>query len=159
GVRGRGRPRDHRRDLPPAPGGDGRRSGGAARPDGRARAGGRHVSARDLLDLAWIVPALPLAGAVVLLPCGRRIGASKAGGLATGLMALAFVASCVLLGALLSLPPDARSHTHQLWTWLPAGTLRVSFGVLADPLSVTWILVVSGVGALIHLYSIGYLHG
>jgi NADH-quinone oxidoreductase subunit L len=117
------------------------------------------VSARDLLDLIWIVPALPLAGSVVLLLFGRRIGEPRAGWLATGLMGLAFVWSVVMFAAMLSLPGDGRANTVTLWTWLPAGRLEVDLGFLADPLSVTWILLVTGVGSLIHLYSIGYMHG
>jgi NADH-quinone oxidoreductase subunit L len=117
------------------------------------------MSARDLLDTIWIVPLLPIVGAAVLLLFGRRIGEPKAGWLATGLMALAFVWSVVMLGALLSVPADARSNVVDLWTWLPAGALRVDIGLLADPLSVTWILVVTGIGSLIHLYAIGYMHG
>ena len=112
---------------------------------------------RDLLELVGIVPLLPLFGAVVLLLFGRRIGAPRAGWLATGLMALAFVWSLVMLAALLGLPATQRSEVSVLWTWLPADQLRVDMGFLAVPLSVTWILLVTGVGTLIHLYAIGYM--
>src|SRR5215831_8277287 len=117
------------------------------------------MSANDLLGLAGIVPLLPLVGAVVLMFFGRRLGEPRAGWLATGLVLLAFGWSVVLLAALLSLPPEARSHASVLFTWLPADQLRVNVGFLADPLSVTWCLLVTGVGSLIHLYSIGYLRG
>jgi len=117
------------------------------------------VSARDLLDTVWIVPLLPAVGAVVLGLFGRRIGDPRAGWLATGFVALAFAWSLVMVGALLSLPDDARSNVVNLWTWIPVGVFRVHFGFLADPLSVTWILVVTGVGSLIHLYAIGYMRG
>ena len=115
--------------------------------------------ARDLLDLVWLVPLLPLSGTVILLLAGRRIGDPKAGWLATALMGLAFVWSVVMLAALLSLPGDAWSHTSDVYTWLSIGNLRVHLGFLADPLSVTWILLVTGVGSLIHLYAIGYMRG
>ncbi len=59
--------------------------------------------------------------------------------------------------ALLSLPPDARSHVSVVFTWLPADQLHVNIGFLADPLSITWCLLVTGVGTLIHLYAIGYM--
>jgi NADH-quinone oxidoreductase subunit L len=117
------------------------------------------MSARDLLDTIWIVPLLPIVGAAVLLLFGRRIGEPKSGWLATGLMGLAFVWSVVMFGAMLSLPDDARSNVVTLWTWLPAGALHVDVGLLADPLSITWILIVTGIGSLIHLYAIGYMHG
>ena len=58
-------------------------------------------------------------------------------------------------------PPerDARVNIVTSYTWLPAGALHVNMGFFADPLSITWILLVTGVGSLIHLYSIGYMHG
>ncbi len=68
------------------------------------------MDARDLLDLAWIIPALPAFGAVVLLLFGKRIGEPKAGWLATGLMALAFVASVV---AFFALALAARGRPHR----------------------------------------------
>ncbi|MDP9332949.1 MAG: NADH-quinone oxidoreductase subunit L [Actinomycetota bacterium] len=116
------------------------------------------MSARNLLDLAWVIPALPALGAVVLLLFGKRIG-EKAGWLATALMALSFVASVIAFFALRSLSPDARSNVSQGFTWIQAGTFRVDFRFLVDPLSSTMTLFVTGVGSLIHLYAIGYMHG
>src|SRR5213078_244119 len=113
----------------------------------------------NLLDLVWIVPALPLLGSVVLLLFGKRMREPIGGWIATGLMALAFAWSIVTFVAMIQLPSDARVHVVNLWTWLPAGQLHVNMGFYADPLSVTWILLVTGVGTLIHLYSIGYMHG
>ncbi|MBM3673497.1 MAG: NADH-quinone oxidoreductase subunit L [Actinobacteria bacterium] len=117
------------------------------------------MNARDLLDTIWIVPALPLLGAVVLGLFGRRIGDPRAGWIATGLLGAAFCWSVVMFAALLSLPDEARRNTVELYTWLRAGALEVNLGFLADPLSITWILLVTGVGSLIHLYAIGYMHG
>jgi NADH-quinone oxidoreductase subunit L len=117
------------------------------------------ATARDLLDLVWIVPVLPLVGAALLLLFGKRIGEPVAGWIACGLMALAFAWSIVMFAALLQLPDDARVQVHNLFTWLPAGQLRVQMGTYADPLSITWILFVTGVGLLIHVYSVGYMHG
>ena len=115
------------------------------------------MNARDLLDLVWIVPALPALGAAILLLFGRRLGEPKAGWLATGLMALAFGWSVVMLLALRNVEP--RTHTVDLFTWFPTGGLQVKMGFLADPLSITFILFVTGVGTLIHIYSLGYMHG
>jgi NADH-quinone oxidoreductase subunit L len=115
------------------------------------------VSARDVLDYIWIVPLLPLFGSALLLLFGRRIGDPVAGWIASTLMVLAFVASLVMLFAMLDLPADARLQVHTLYTWLPAGSLQVDVGTQADPLSITWILLVTGVGSLIHFYSIGYM--
>ncbi len=117
------------------------------------------MTARDVLDLVWLVPALPLLGAVVLVFVGRRIGEPEAGWLATGLVALSFAWSVVTFLALRGLPTDQQAHVRTLFSWLPAGGLQVNMGFLVDPLSVTFILFVTGVSALIHLYSIGYMHG
>ncbi|MFN8027091.1 MAG: NADH-quinone oxidoreductase subunit L [Acidimicrobiia bacterium] len=117
---------------------------------------------RDLLHLAWIIPALPLFGAAFLLLFGKRIGEPIAGWIATALMGLAFVWSLVMLGALLNLPTEMRAsvlNQNALWSWIPAGAFHVDMGTFADPLSITWALLVTGVGFLIHLYSIGYMHG
>ena len=117
------------------------------------------MTARDLLDLAWIIPALPAFGAVVLLLFGKRIGEPIAGWIATALVSLAFVWSVITFFALRSLPPDARFNVSNGFTWIQSGNFKVDFRFLADPLSTTMILFVTGVAALIHLYSIGYMHG
>ena len=68
-------------------------------------------------------------------------------------------ASVIAFFALRSLPPDARFNVSHGFTWIQAGTFRVDFRFLVDPLSSTMILFVTGVGTLIHLYAIGYMHG
>ena len=112
-----------------------------------------------MLDLVWLIPALPLAGFLVLTFCGRRLGEPWAGWLATGAVAGSFL---VTVGVFLDLvgrdARDRRSVTT-LFEWVPAGDLRVDVGFLVDPLSLTMCLFITGVGALIHLYSIGYMHG
>ena len=117
------------------------------------------MSARDLLDLIWIVPALPLFGAVFLLLFGKRLREPIGGWIATSLVMLSFAWSLVMFFAMLDLPHEVRVNIVTLYTWLPAGTLHVDMGFYADTLSVTWILLITGVGSLIHLYSIGYMHG
>src|SRR5439155_24815565 len=122
GGRGGGRACDHRRHLP-APAGRHRRR--------RPAAEVLSVDARDLPDLGWVVPALPALGAAILLLFGRRLGEPKAGLLATGLMALAFGWSVVMLVALRDVSvsgPAARTHTVDLFTWFPTGGLQVKMG-------------------------------
>ncbi len=112
------------------------------------------------LDLVWVVPASPALGAVVLLLFGKRIGEPKAGWIATGTISLSFVWSVITFFALQSQPGEERHHVYNLWKWFAGtGDFSVSFGFLVDPLSVTMMLFVTGIGALIHLYSIGYMHG
>ncbi len=117
------------------------------------------MSAHSLLDLIWLVPAFPLFGAVVLLLGGTRIGEPRSGWFATLMLALSFVWSVVSFFALHSLPAEHREQVATLFRWIPAGGLQVNLGFLADPLSVTFILFVTGVATLIHLFSVGYMHG
>jgi NADH-quinone oxidoreductase subunit L len=117
------------------------------------------MDARNLLDLAWLIPVFPAVGAVVLLVFGKRIGEPKAGWIGTAMIGLSFVASVVAFFALRSLSPETRSNVSQGFTWIQAGTFRVDLRFLVDPLSSTMTLFVTGVGTLIHLYSIGYMHG
>jgi NADH-quinone oxidoreductase subunit L len=70
-----------------------------------------------------------------------------------------FVASVVVFVGLLGENEESRQFTQTLFEWVPAGGLRVDVGFLADPLSITMALFVTGVSALIHLYAIGYMHG
>ncbi len=112
-----------------------------------------------MLDAVWLIPALPLAGFLVLLAFGRRLGEPGAGWLATVMCAGSFVATLVVFGGLLAEPDEDRHFVQILFQWIPVGDLRVDVGFLADPLSITMALFVTGVGALIHLYAIGYMHG
>jgi len=112
-----------------------------------------------VLDAVWLVPALPLAGFLVLTFGGRRLREPIAGWLATGCMASSFVATLGVFLALVGRPSDDRRWVTTLFEWVPAGDLQVDAGFLVDPLSVTMCLFITGVGALIHLYSIGYMHG
>ena len=112
-----------------------------------------------MLELVWLIPALPLAGFLILLVAGRRIGDPYAGWLATLMVAGSFAATVVVFAGLLGEDAHDRQFTQTLFTWLPVGGLEVDLGFLVDPLSITMALFVTGVSALIHLYSIGYMHG
>jgi NADH-quinone oxidoreductase subunit L len=112
-----------------------------------------------VLDAVWLIPALPLAGFLILLFAGRRLGEPAAGWIATLMCAGSFVASVVVYAGLLGENEEGRQFTQTLFEWVPAGGLRVDIGFLADPLSITMALFITGVSALIHLYAIGYMHG
>jgi NADH-quinone oxidoreductase subunit L len=112
-----------------------------------------------MLDLIWLVPLLPAAGAALLLLGGKRIGDPLAGWIATLLSAASFVATVFAFLALRSLDESEREHVRTMYTWIQTGGLKVSLGFLVDPLSLTMLLFVTGVGTLIHLYSVGYMHG
>jgi len=112
-----------------------------------------------VLDIVWLIPALPLAGFLILLVAGKRLGDPAAGWVATLTCVGSFVASVVVYFGLLDEPEEGRQFTQTLFTWVPAGGLRVDVGFLADPLSITMALFITGVSALIHMYAIGYMHG
>src|ERR1700722_9875354 len=105
------------------------------------------------------MPLLPLAGFVVLVFAGRRIGDPVAGWIATAAIAGAFVVACLVLAGMLNLPDAHRVFVHNYFTWFHVGGLTVPIGILVDPLSVTMCMFITGVSALIHLYSVGYMKG
>ncbi|MFN2606851.1 MAG: NADH-quinone oxidoreductase subunit L [Acidimicrobiales bacterium] len=112
-----------------------------------------------MLHAVWLVPALPLAGFLVLLTTGRRLGDPRAGWVATAMIGASFLVTLGAFVSLLGRSGDHRVFVQDLFTWVPAGGLQVKAGFLADPLSVTMALFVTGVSTLIHLYSVGYMHG
>ncbi|HYI61055.1 MAG TPA: NADH-quinone oxidoreductase subunit L [Acidimicrobiales bacterium] len=112
-----------------------------------------------MLELTWLIPALPLAGFVVLMVLGRRLGEPLAGWLATAAVGGSFVASAVVFVGMLGRHGEERAFSQVLFEWVPAGGFSVDVGFLADPLSVTMCLFITGIATLIHLYAIGYMHG
>ncbi len=110
-------------------------------------------------DLIWLIPAFPLVGFLALLVGGRRLGEPAAGWFAATMVAASFVATVAVFADLVGRAAEDREITQTLFTWIPAGTFEVGVGFLADPLSITMALFITGVGALIHVYAIGYMHG
>ena len=110
-------------------------------------------------QLLWLIPALPLAGFLALVVGGRVLGEPRAGWLATAAVGGSFAVVVATFVDLLTKDAEARTFHQTLFTWIPAGNFKVSMGFLADPLSITMCLFITGVGALIHLYSIGYMKG
>ena len=112
-----------------------------------------------MLDLVWLIPAFPLAGFALLSVAGRRLGEPRSGWVATLAMVGSFAATVGVVVDQLSHDEHHRRSVTTLFSWVSAGDLSVDIGFLADPLSLTMCLFITGVGALIHLYSIGYMHG
>src|SRR4051794_25062212 len=110
-----------------------------------------------MFDLAWLLFAFPAAGVLINLLVGHRLNKALIGALASGVIVAAFVVAVGLLFSLIGLDPDARSVTVHLWDWITIGTFQVNSAMLIDPLSITLTLVVTGVGALIHIYSTSYM--
>jgi NADH-quinone oxidoreductase subunit L len=110
-----------------------------------------------VVHVAYLMLLLPLAGFLVLLTAGRRIGNPLAGWIGTAAVGGSFVVACIVLAGLLGLPGNQRVVVHDYFTWFSAGGLSVPVGTLVDPLSMTMCMFVTFVSAFIHLYSIGYM--
>jgi NADH-quinone oxidoreductase subunit L len=119
----------------------------------RASCGGER-----LIDLVWLVPLLPFGASVVNLLVGRRLG-RPSGWLATVAVAGSFVLAAGILVDMLSHPASDRVFILHLIDWISVGAFRVAFDLRVDQLSATMMLVVTGIGAMIHLSAIGYMAG
>ncbi len=104
----------------------------------------------------WLTIALPLAGAAILLLGGRR---TDAWGHLLGCAAAigSFVVGAVLFVDMLGRDAEQRAIHEALFSWVPVGGLQVDFGMQLDPLSMCFVLLITGVGSLIHIYSVGYM--
>ncbi|MEU6187964.1 NADH-quinone oxidoreductase subunit L [Nocardia sp. NPDC047038] len=104
----------------------------------------------------WLLPALPLAGAIVLLLTGRY--ADKWGHLLGTALALAsFVVAALAFADMLGRDTADRAVRQDLFSWVPVAGLQVDFSLRLDQLSICFALLITGVGSLIHIYSIGYM--
>jgi NADH-quinone oxidoreductase subunit L len=112
------------------------------------------IAATGALKLSWLLIAFPLFGAVVLLLGGKRT--NRWGHLLGAAMPVAsFVYGLIAFFALLG--DTNRSQDQHLFTYIPVGGFQVSMGMLTDQLSMSFVLLITGVGSLIHIYSIGYM--
>ena len=112
-----------------------------------------------MVDFVWLIPALPLAGFLIILVFGRRLGDPTAGYLASAMIGASFLVTVGVFFDLLSKSAEERRHISTLFQWVPVGDLQIDLAFLADPLSITMCLFVTGIGTLIHLYAVGYMHG
>jgi NADH-quinone oxidoreductase subunit L len=109
-----------------------------------------------LRDFTWLLVALPATGAVILLLAGRRT--DRWGHLLGCATAVAsFGVGLTLLADMLGRPGDDRVIGQKLFSWVPVGGLHIDFGLQLDQLSICFVLLITGVGSLIHIYSIGYM--
>ena len=106
-------------------------------------------------SLVYLI-ALPLFGSAILLLAGRR--SDKWGHLlATALSASSFAVGLYQLSQMLARPTEERAITQKLFSWINVGTFNVDAGLLLDQLSICFVLLITGVGTLIHIYSISYM--
>ena len=107
--------------------------------------------------MLWIIPALPLASVLVNLLLGDRLGKRGTSLLACGSVLAAFGFALRAVLHLAGLPEHERHLTEFAWTWMRVGDFSVDISFLLDPLSAIMVLVVTGVGSLIHVYATGYM--
>ena len=111
-----------------------------------------------VLTYLWILPLLPLAGAAANGVFGRRWPKSLVTGVALSSTTLAFFSALELGREFMTLSPDRLPWAKSYFTWITAGGFRADFTLQVDQLTVVMLLVVTGVGWLIHIYSVGYMH-
>ncbi len=110
------------------------------------------------VDLIWLAPALALLGFVLngALVFVRPTAKTLVSVIGAGVLIAAFAVSALVFGAFAGLHAEA-PVVLRYWSWIPVGTLQVDFALQVDQLSAVMLLVVTGVGSLIHLFSIGYM--
>jgi len=112
-----------------------------------------------MTDLVWLIPLFPLIGFFINGLFGRSFPEKLIGWIGAGAIGASFVVAALIFVELIGLEPGSRSVQKVVYTWMLSGDLNVPIGFLVDPLSIVMLLVVSGVGCIIHIYSIGYMHG
>ena len=105
----------------------------------------------------WIIPLLPLAGAAINGLLGKRFSKALVNTVALGSTALAFGYALWVAWQFAGFSPDQIPHIERYGTWLAVGPFSVDFGIYLDQLSLVMLLVVTGVGFVIHVYSVGYM--
>ena len=105
-----------------------------------------------------LIPLLPFAGFLVNATLGRRLPKSVSGGLASLVMLASFVISVISVVQLTRLPVEERAIQELLYTWIASGDLKIDVTFRVDTLSAVMILVITGIGSLIHIYSTAYMH-
>jgi NADH-quinone oxidoreductase subunit L len=110
-----------------------------------------------ILDNLWIIPLLPLLGSAINGLFGKNWSNKIVNSVAVGSTGLSFACALEAVREFSQLPPDQIPFVKQFFTWITAGTFRAGFDLQVDQLTVVMLLVVTGVGWLIHIYSTGYM--
>ena len=105
-----------------------------------------------------LIPLLPFLGFLVTAGLGRRLSKAASGAVACGAMAGSFAVSLAAVWRLVAAPRESRAIVSQVFTWISSGDFTARFTLRVDPLASVMILVVTGIGLLIHIYSTAYMH-
>ena len=89
---------------------------------------------------------------------GRRLPKAVTGGLASAVMVISFLLAVMQVWSLAAMPPESRQINQTLFTWITAGDFSLDLALRLDALSAVMILVITGIGSLIHIYSTAYMH-
>ena len=106
-----------------------------------------------MLSLLWLIPALPAAGFVLLVLLNRRLSRAGAAWIGAGSVGLSAVVALLVCGSFIASPPAGDAYHQVLWTWMDVAGFAPAIGFYLDAVSVLWVLVITFVGFLIHLYS------
>ena len=115
-----------------------------------------HAAAATSVSFLWLIPALPAFGVLFNIFVGPRLGKGAVSLVAPGVVGAAFIVGCYAFTQLLGLPHGG-ALAQNVYPWIHAGTLQVDVAFRLDALSAVMVLIVSGVGFLIHVYSVGYM--
>jgi NADH-quinone oxidoreductase subunit L len=108
-----------------------------------------------MIQLVYLVPLLPLIGFLIIGLFGKNLSKNVVGAIGSGAVLAAFIVSLTIFFELKDSP--IKSVTVHLFEWISAGSLSIPFSFLVDPLSSLFLLIITGIGFLIHLYSTGYM--
>ena len=106
-----------------------------------------------MIQLAWLIPVLPLLGFIIIGLAGKKLSKALVSAIGCGSVLLSFA---LAVGVFLELKGTAQ--TVHVFDWITAGSMQLGFDLLIDPLSALFLLIITGIGFLIHVYSTGYMH-
>jgi NADH-quinone oxidoreductase subunit L len=111
-----------------------------------------------MYEALWLVPAFPFAGALVLMTLGARMSRRAVALAGVGSVALSFIVAVLIAATFLTSPPPGNTFSQTLWSWIAVGAFTPRVTLLLDALAVVMMLVVTGVGLLIHIYSVEFMY-
>lgn len=112
-----------------------------------------------MIDLVWLIPLFPLIGFLINGTMGKEFPEKLVGWIGSLSVGASFVVACLIFRELIGMDPGSRSVEVTVYTWVLSGDFQAPIAFLVDPLSMVMLGVVTGVGFIIHVYSIGYMHG
>ena len=109
-----------------------------------------------MLELLWLVPAIPLIGSLILIITQGKLPEIPAGIIGAGSIGLAFVVACLV--GMDFVASEATAYSQNLWTWMKVGGFEAGFTLYLDGVSLVMMFIITGIGFLIHVYATGYMH-